>query len=199
MTARLCRSSTTTRGNPYNLCWYLNRITEVTQTLRRDIGLIEQNPVQGLTQLVSDIGGLAADEFGHAIEFVQAFPEFSHFRSSRLSRLRAASAGLAGAGRDSARRTAIPADVAAADAPHLDSACRHRQPCRDRRPRCADAGAGVGASFYRRHRRHVGADIAGSSRGRVRLRPAVRGRAARHRHRFGDGQHRRRRRQEKSG
>src|SRR6201996_2095499 len=62
-------------GDPYNLFWYLNRITEITQTLRRDIGLIEQNPVQGFTQLFADIGGLAADEFGHAIEFVQAFPE----------------------------------------------------------------------------------------------------------------------------
>jgi len=62
-------------GDPYNLSWYINRITEVTQTLQRDIGLIEQNPGQGLTQLVADVGGLASDEFGHAIEFVQAFPE----------------------------------------------------------------------------------------------------------------------------
>jgi PPE-repeat protein len=62
-------------GDPYNLSWYINRITEVTQTLQRDIGLIEQNPVQGLTQLWADVGGLASDEFGHAIEFVQAFPE----------------------------------------------------------------------------------------------------------------------------
>jgi PPE-repeat protein len=61
-------------GNPYNLNWYINRIAEVTQTLQRDIGLIEQNPVQGLTQLVADVGGLASDEFGHAIEFVEAFP-----------------------------------------------------------------------------------------------------------------------------
>ncbi len=62
-------------GDPYNLSWYINRITEVTQTLQRDIGLIEQNPDQGFTQLVADVGGLASDEFGHAIEFVQAFPE----------------------------------------------------------------------------------------------------------------------------
>jgi PPE-repeat protein len=62
-------------GDPYQLSWYINRITEVTQTLQRDIGLIEQNPVQGLTQLWADVGGLASDEFGHAIEFVQAFPE----------------------------------------------------------------------------------------------------------------------------
>ncbi|MFZ1162785.1 PPE family protein, partial [Mycobacterium sp.] len=82
-------------GNPYNLFWYLNRITEVTQTLRRDIGLIEQNPVQGFTQLVSDVGALAADEFGHAIEFVQAFPEVFAFP---LIAPAAAAGGLAGLG-----------------------------------------------------------------------------------------------------
>ena len=62
-------------GNPYSLSWWVNRVTEVTNTFGRDIQLIEQNPVQGLTQLWSDIGGLASDEFGHAIEVVQAFPE----------------------------------------------------------------------------------------------------------------------------
>jgi PPE-repeat protein len=62
-------------GNPYSLSWWVNRVTEVTDTFGRDIQLIEQNPVQGLTQLWSDIGGLASDEFGHAIEVVQAFPE----------------------------------------------------------------------------------------------------------------------------
>jgi PPE-repeat protein len=62
-------------GNPYSLSWWVNRVTEVTNTFGRDIQLIKQNPVQGLTQLWSDIGGLASDEFGHAIEVVQAFPE----------------------------------------------------------------------------------------------------------------------------
>ena len=62
-------------GDPYSLSWWVNRVTEVTDTFSRDIQLIEQNPVQGLTQLWSDIGGLASDEFGHAIEVVQAFPE----------------------------------------------------------------------------------------------------------------------------
>src|SRR5271156_3577946 len=62
-------------GDPYSLSWWINRVTEVTQTFGRDIQLIEQNPVQGLTQLWADVGGLASDEFGHAIEVVQAFPE----------------------------------------------------------------------------------------------------------------------------
>jgi PPE-repeat protein len=62
-------------GDPYTLSWYINRITEVTQTLQRDIGLIGQNPAQGLTQLSADIGGLVTDEVGHVGEFLSAFPE----------------------------------------------------------------------------------------------------------------------------
>jgi PPE-repeat protein len=62
-------------GDPYDLSWWINRFLEIPQTLSRDIGLIEQNPIQGLTQLWADVGGLASDEFGHALEVVQAFPE----------------------------------------------------------------------------------------------------------------------------
>jgi PPE-repeat protein len=62
-------------GNPYQLSWYINRFTEVTQTLARDVQLIGQNPTQGLLQLEYDVVGVASDEFGHALEFVNAFPE----------------------------------------------------------------------------------------------------------------------------
>ena len=62
-------------GDPYSLSWWVNRVLEITQTLSRDIQLIQQNPVQGLTQLWSDIGGLASDEWGHVGEAFQAFPE----------------------------------------------------------------------------------------------------------------------------
>src|ERR1700758_772157 len=62
-------------GDPYSLSWWINRVLEVTQTFSRDVQLIEQNPVQGLTQLYSDIGGLASDEWGHVGEVFQAFPE----------------------------------------------------------------------------------------------------------------------------
>jgi PPE-repeat protein len=62
-------------GDPYQLSWYINRITEVTQTLQRDLTLIGQNPAQGLTQLSADISGLVTDEVGHVGEFLNAFPE----------------------------------------------------------------------------------------------------------------------------
>src|ERR1700759_4805866 len=66
-------------GDPYSLSWWVNRVLEVTQTFSRDVQLIEQNPVQGLTQLYSDIGGLASDEWGHVGEVFQAFPELYAF------------------------------------------------------------------------------------------------------------------------
>ncbi|MGA8548502.1 MAG: PPE domain-containing protein [Mycobacterium sp.] len=62
-------------GTPYDLSWWSNRVLEVLQTLQRDVGIIGQNPAQGLTQLTADIGALASDEFGHAIEAIQAFPQ----------------------------------------------------------------------------------------------------------------------------
>jgi PPE-repeat protein len=62
-------------GDPYDLSWWINRFLEVPQTLWRDVQLIAQNPAQGFTQLFSDIGGLASDEWGHLGEVFQAFPE----------------------------------------------------------------------------------------------------------------------------
>jgi PPE-repeat protein len=60
-------------GNPYQLSWYENRVLEITDTLGRDFPEILSNPSQGIPQLVSDIGGLIADEFGHLGEFITAF------------------------------------------------------------------------------------------------------------------------------
>jgi len=64
-------------GDPYSLSWWINRVTEVTQTVSRDIELIGQNPGQGLLQLEYDIVGVASDEFGHALQVVQYFPEIT--------------------------------------------------------------------------------------------------------------------------
>ncbi|HSS25479.1 MAG TPA: PPE family protein [Mycobacterium sp.] len=64
-------------GNPHQASWWTNRFLEVSDTLSRDIQLIQQNPAQGFAQLWSDIGGLVADEFGHLGEAIQAFPEIA--------------------------------------------------------------------------------------------------------------------------
>lgn len=61
-------------GNPHQWSWWTNRVTEITDTLRRDFGEILQNPRQGTLQLGTDIVQLTLDETGHAIEVYQAFP-----------------------------------------------------------------------------------------------------------------------------
>ncbi len=60
-------------GNPYQLSWWINRFLEIFQTLGRDLGEFQTNPAAAWTQLLSDIGGLFADEFGHAIEAIEAY------------------------------------------------------------------------------------------------------------------------------
>jgi PPE-repeat protein len=62
-------------GDPYALSWWINRFLEVPQTLWRDVELIAQNPTQGFTQLFADVGGLASDEFGHALQAIEYFPQ----------------------------------------------------------------------------------------------------------------------------
>jgi PPE-repeat protein len=65
-------------GNPYNRSWWTNRFLEFSDTLERDILEFPQNPSGAITQLVSDIPGLVADEVGHAAEVYLAFsPEIN--------------------------------------------------------------------------------------------------------------------------
>src|SRR5271155_1440643 len=86
-------------GTPYDLSWYLNRFTEVSQTLKRDILEFPQNPSQATSQLVSDIPGLIADEVGHAAEFYEAFfPEINALALTLTVANPGFLAGLAGLG-----------------------------------------------------------------------------------------------------
>jgi len=62
-------------GDPDDLSWWINRFLEPFQTLARDIQIFEHNPIQGLTQLWYDIGGVIADEWGHLIQVFQYFPQ----------------------------------------------------------------------------------------------------------------------------
>jgi PPE-repeat protein len=107
-------------GDPYSLSWWVNRVLEVTQTLQRDVTLIEQNPVQGLTQLWSDIGGLASDEWGHAIEVIQAFPELTAVPFVVPVGALAGVAGLGGLGGIHLETAPAP-DVSPAPAPQTSS------------------------------------------------------------------------------
>ncbi len=99
-------------GDPYQWSWYINRITEVTQTLSRDLTLIAQNPAQGLTQLSADIAGLVSDEVGHVGEFLSAFPEVYALPLIAPLGLAGGAAGLAGlAGIQPDAAAQLPADV----------------------------------------------------------------------------------------
>jgi PPE-repeat protein len=62
-------------GDPDDLSWWINRFLEPFQTLARDIQIFEHNPIQGLTQLWYDIGGVISDEFGHLIQAIEYFPQ----------------------------------------------------------------------------------------------------------------------------
>jgi PPE-repeat protein len=95
-------------GNPYDLSWIINRITEPFQTLARDLQIIGQNPAQGLLQLEYDVVGVASDEFGHALQFVSYYPEV-------LALPFAVPAGIAG-GAGLAGLAAIQPDLAPAPA-----------------------------------------------------------------------------------
>jgi PPE-repeat protein len=80
-------------GNPHELSWWVNRVTEITQTLGRDLEEFPENPAQALSQLQSDIPALIADEVGHAAEAYQAFP----LQFDALALLPLANVGFGGA------------------------------------------------------------------------------------------------------
>jgi PPE-repeat protein len=120
-------------GDPYQLSWYINRITEITQTLQRDITLIGQNPAQGLTQLSADIGGLVTDEVGHVGEFLSAFPEVYALPLIAPIGLAGGVAGLAGL-------AAIPPD-----APQLPADAPSAPPQTSALPAATSSPAAIGA------------------------------------------------------
>ncbi|BBY03887.1 PPE family protein [Mycobacterium seoulense] len=81
-------------GNPYQLSWWINRFTEIFQTIARDLEEFPENPSAALTELLRDIWLLIVDEFSHAIEAFQAFaPQIAAFA---LALPAGAAAGLVG-------------------------------------------------------------------------------------------------------
>ncbi|OBG68040.1 MULTISPECIES: PPE family protein [unclassified Mycobacterium] len=67
-------------GNPYQLSWWINRFTEVFQTIARDLAEFRTDPADALEDLLQDIfgpAGLIADEFTHVGEALQAFPQLA--------------------------------------------------------------------------------------------------------------------------
>ncbi len=103
-------------GNPYQLSWWINRFTEIFQTIGRDLEEFPENPSAALAQLWHDIGLLIVDEFGHAIEAIQAFaPQIAALGLALPAGAAGGLAGLAGlAGIQSAAAPAVAAAPIAA-------------------------------------------------------------------------------------
>jgi PPE-repeat protein len=121
-------------GDPYDLSWWINRFLEVPQTLWRDVQLIAQNPTQGFTQLFSDIGGLASDEFGHALQAIEYFPQLLALPFAVPAGTAGGVAGLGGLAGIQVEAATAP-DVSAAPTPQTSSV-----------PSMTSSPAAVGAS-----------------------------------------------------
>jgi PPE-repeat protein len=62
-------------GDPTQPSWWINRVTEVFQTLARDLAEFPQHPEKAIADLLRDIPLLIIDEFDHALEAIQTFPQ----------------------------------------------------------------------------------------------------------------------------
>ncbi|BBU23089.1 PPE family protein [Mycobacterium xenopi] len=106
-------------GDPTQLSWYVNRITEITDTLGRDLSEFGTNPSAALQQLLSDIPALIADEIGHLGEFINTFqPELT---AAALT-LTLANAGFVGGFAGLAGLAGVPQPAAAPAAPEAMAA-----------------------------------------------------------------------------
>ncbi|MCV7195548.1 PPE family protein [Mycobacterium angelicum] len=60
-------------GDPTQLSWYVNRVTEVYQTLAQDLANFPQDPAGSIAQIEAHIPLLVADEVGHLGEVINTF------------------------------------------------------------------------------------------------------------------------------
>jgi PPE-repeat protein len=103
-------------GNPNNPSWYVNRVTEITDTFGRDLAEFPSNPSAAIQQLLSDIPALIADEIGHLGEFITTFqPELTAVAVGLAAANLGAAGGFAGfagmAGLASPAATPVPEPV----------------------------------------------------------------------------------------
>jgi PPE-repeat protein len=84
-------------GDPTQLSWYFNRITEITDTFGRDLAEFPSNPSAAISQLMSDIPALIADEVGHLGEFITTFQPALTTAALTLPLVNVGFVGVAGA------------------------------------------------------------------------------------------------------
>ncbi len=64
-------------GDPTQLSWWINRVTEIIDTLEKDLAEFPTDPADAISDLLRDIPLLIADEFDHALEAIQTFPQLA--------------------------------------------------------------------------------------------------------------------------
>lgn len=84
-------------GDPTQLSWYFNRVTEITDTFGRDLAEFPSNPSAAISQLMSDIPALIADEVGHLGEFITTFQPALTTAALTLPLVNVGFVGVAGA------------------------------------------------------------------------------------------------------
>lgn len=62
-------------GDPTQLDWWVNRVTQVTETVGRDLEEFPENPSAAISQLENDLPLLLADELDHLGEVISTFPQ----------------------------------------------------------------------------------------------------------------------------
>ncbi|MCV7100090.1 PPE family protein, partial [Mycobacterium palustre] len=82
-------------GDPTQWSWWVNRVTEITQTLGRDIEEFPENPAGSISEVETDVPLLVADEVGHAGEVLSTFPQLQTLVPLAIASA-AASAGAGG-------------------------------------------------------------------------------------------------------
>ncbi|MDT5347022.1 MAG: hypothetical protein QOH91_309 [Mycobacterium sp.] len=64
-------------GDPTQLSWWINRVTEIIDTLVSDLAEFPTNPADAISDLIGDVQLLIADEITHVGEALQTFPQLA--------------------------------------------------------------------------------------------------------------------------
>ncbi|BBX64712.1 conserved hypothetical PPE family protein [Mycobacterium saskatchewanense] len=138
-------------GDPTQLNWWVNRITEVTETLGRDLEEFPEDPSATIAEIENDVPLLVADEVGHVAEVYQTFgPEIQALALALPAAGVGFLGGLAGlSGLSGIQPAALPAPVVPAPpapGPHFAAVGAGPIPSAPAVPASAPAPASVPAS-----------------------------------------------------
>ncbi|MFV8318190.1 PPE family protein [Mycobacterium sp. 23] len=108
-------------GDPTQPSWWVNRVTEVTQTVARDLEEFPENPSAAISELENDLPLLLADEIDHVGEVISTFPQLQTLVPLALA-APLGGAGFAGAAGLAGLAAIAPAPVTVPAAPAAPAA-----------------------------------------------------------------------------